>query len=218
MTLTRAYEFVLPPGWGRIDLRGDVVAQVASLVQAFVKEAPAERRAKARGPLRARLEHMAHELAGRGALDLVLPVQSIEGAVLSASFVFLPFEVPPGEDAIEGLVALAATDASARLIEIRDLVALRTSVRIPIRAKELLDNSADLLALMEPADREHIAESPGQGFFSRRVQYIVGRPDRQDDWILVAFSTMEAPTPGSAELCTSLEALFDAIVKSVRFR
>lgn len=213
------YEFVVPPGWTRLDLRRALAPQVDELMGSMLEDAPADRRAAAEPALKSRLLSMLTDLAGGGVLDLVIPMVAYEGVTFPASFAFTRFAIPPGTDPIDVLTALAMTDSTADLREISDLVALRTSSTEFVNADAV---AAQLtLAAVEAGlvvERGHDPGGAAGAILSRRVRYVVGVPEDRERWIMVLFSALETEDTDSIELVAGLEALFDTVMSSMRFR
>lgn len=212
------YEFVVPPGWTRLDLRRALPRQVDELMSSMLQDAPPDRRATAEPPLKSRFLSMLSDLAAGEVLDLVIPTVTFQGVTFPASFAFTRFVVPPGTDPIDVLTALAMTDSTAELRDIGELVALRTSsaesVNADAMAAQLTQAAVEAGLVVEPGNAQGGAE---REILSRRVRYIVGVPDDADGWIMVLFSALESEDAESNELVSALEALFDMVMSSMRF-
>lgn len=200
------YAFLLPPGWVRIDLRGDLVAQVEMVIARHAERAPRDAVARLRSFATPRLLEAVRDAAASGALDLVVPVPR-DGLEAMSTFVVVPLKWPDGIDAVEGITAIAATDPSAQLAEVAGLVALRTE------STTSRPDAAQPATLAVEAGIGDVPVVPS----SRRVQYFIGDPERPDDWITVLFS-IPLPDGEHAEQWAQAEAgVFDSIMSSVRF-
>lgn len=212
----RAYTFVLPPGWFRIDLRKPMAAQVGELADMMLSQKPAGGNdQKLRLAMVNQLMRAAHAARSSKVLDLVLPVALIEGTALPASWAFMPLSVPGDGDPIEALAAIASQNPTAELIEVRDLVALRIRSRTP-KATEQLDTVLDSMAsdLGEgsvPVDGEGVGQ-----LWTERVQYFLGHPQQPGNWIIVAASITDTGGDDHDVLTPALVELFDEVVKTVR--
>ncbi|MDR0416554.1 MAG: hypothetical protein LBH76_04425 [Propionibacteriaceae bacterium] len=215
----RTYDFILPPGWRRFHLRRPLGPQAES----YAAQALAGRNLRDRGPLAQRqlaqrMSAMLTAAAERGVTDLALPVTPEQGGVSGASFVITPLSLPDDADPMEFLVALASRDDTAQLVEIRDLVALRTARRQP---REIADPAGEIMAAADDFGvgglAAELAAELGGRHYDNRVQYFIGHPERPADWIMVAFSAGDDDSATSRELAEALVALFDQIMLSVRY-
>lgn len=200
------YWFLLPPGWVRIDLRGDLAAQVESVIERHAERAPRDAVARLRAFATPRLLAAVRSAAESDALDLVVPVPR-EGLEAMSTFVVVPLKWPAGIDAVEGITAIAATDPTAQLAEVAGLVALRTEATT---ARSDAAQPATLAAEAGIADVPVVQNS-------HRVQYFIGDPERPDDWITVLFSI---PLPDGEQAAQWVQAeaqVFDSVMSSLRF-
>lgn len=201
------YAFLLPPGWVRIDLRGDLAAQVEMVIARHAERTPRDAVARLRAFATPRLLAAVRDAAASGALDLVVPVPRGEGLEAMSTFVVVPLKWPDGIDAVEGITAIAATDPSAQLAEIAGLVALRTE------STTARPDAAQPATLAAEAGIADVPTVPN----SRRIQYFIGDPERPDDWITVLFS-IPLPDGELAEQWAQAEAgVFDSIMSTLRF-
>lgn len=201
------YSYLLPPGWVRVDLRGDLAPQVDAVLGAILEEVPRDDRTKLRVGLRPQLLSALEQAAAGGAYDMVVPVPH-HGVVGMSTLVVSPLTWPPGVDAVEGLTALAASDPTAELKDVADLVALRihsTVERSEAAQPTTVAGVAGLAADLPDVQR------------SRRIQYFVGDPDRPADWITVLFSIPAPDTEPGRQWVDAEVELFDGIMSTVRF-
>lgn len=212
----RRYEFVLPPGWVRIDLRVPYEDQVGSLLDLMVAQGGGARD-DARPKLAASKQLLAVCARAKESqvLDLVLPTQRFDGRGLNCSFGIAPFPGVPNVDPLEAMASVASRDQSASLVEIEDLVALRTRGRRQKDADAFTDQVEELAA--EVGAEVLSAELRASEVWAETVRYMIGHPDRPDDWIVVDFHTTDGGTPESKEITDALVELFDAIMETMRF-
>lgn len=198
---------LLPPGWRRIDLHGDLGVQVDALVADYFKGAPRDKASHYASIVRPTLVRVVSEAAAGGASDLILPALTSDGAFRS-TFVIAPMKFPDGVDPIEGLAAIAATDSSASLVDIHGLIALRIeSTTTEFAGRQ----EAEQLAERAGVSTDDIATR------AHRVQYFIGDPARPNGWIRTLCST-PIPEGEDAERWTEVETeLFDGIMTTVRF-
>lgn len=121
----------LPTRWVRIDLAGDVDAQIDEFLAARLLTVPPRQRtalARTLEPLRQGYR----SLGDTAALMVASPVYPVDGRSAHPQLVFLPFDPPEGQTPLDAVLAVASTDASAALLDLPDVVALRTSSSVPI--------------------------------------------------------------------------------------
>ena len=201
------FTYLLPPGWVRIDLRGDLEPQVEQVLTRHAERIPRDQQAKVRAFAGPRLLSGVREAAAGGAYDLVVPVPRQHYETIS-TFVVAPLAWPDGIDAIDGITAIAASDSSAQLAEIGGLVALRTQADVA---------RADEGPVIQAARREGLEGDIPTVATSRRVQYFIGDPERPRDWITALFSIPLADNEQALEWVTAETELFDSVMKSLRF-
>lgn len=213
----RRYNFIVPPGWLRLDLRGPVRPEVQRFAGVMLADAPRDRSAAVRAALESQITKLAESSRAEGVLDLVLPARIVDGAAVTASFAVMAFDTAE-LDPVEVIAGLAARDDSARLVEIADLVALRTEETVTA------DQQAVLEAAVATAEAAGLAPDPSEAaelslpvLRSRRVRYFLGHPDRPDDWIIAALSAAQSDSPESVALTDTIVELFDEIMLTVRF-
>lgn len=217
MATDRTYQFILPPGWFRVDLRVPMAAQIQELVDVLFSQAPAgSDQSKTRVAATNQLTRACQEAKTGGVLDLVLPAILIEGMLMSASWAFLPLEAPEGSDPIELLAAIASQDSSASLVEIRDLVALRIASRAR-RSEELLQQVVGAVAQDLDESVPDVPQDEQAVVWTQRVQYFLGHPQRPDGWIIAVFSGADAGDEESKALTDALVELFDEVMQTVGF-
>jgi hypothetical protein len=216
--MNRYYNFVLPPGWVRLDLRGELAGQAQHFADVMLAEADPTRKQELSRTLQGQVLKVAQQAKQDGVLDLVLPAMMVDGSVFNASFAIMPFDPGDGLDPVEVLAGIAAADSTASLVEIRDLVALRTLEREAAEAEQLRASvvEAALAAGAQPdaSGSESVALPQA---WSRRVRYFLGDPARPDGWVIVAFAALEVDSDESRQFTDALVELFDEIVLTVRF-
>jgi hypothetical protein len=172
------YTIMLPPGWRRIPLRQGAEETekaareaVSASLRALPQSVPRDRLASFRAESEGRLRAMAAKVRKQGGVDLYLPVESMRGIPVSASFVVS-----------EGSLASAAPVDPAQVVSY--LAAMRgDGERTPATLDGALALRVEHVAGPEPA-----AEVQGT---TRRVDYIVSMPGEPDRWLIVAFSTLD---------------------------
>ncbi len=213
----RHYSFVIPPGWLRLDLRGEVEPEARRFAEVALADAPRDSVAPARAAVTRRISELAREAKTDGVLDLVLPVMSVDGSTANATFAIVAFDT--GElDPVEVIAGIASRDASATLIEVADLVALRTEETTGTDAEAVraavVQLATDAGSLPDP---EGTTPTELPQMVSRRVRYYLGHPERPGDWIIAMLSAMQADTDSSRALTQTMVELFDQVMLTVRF-
>ncbi|MDR1791470.1 MAG: hypothetical protein LBR20_07475 [Propionibacteriaceae bacterium] len=214
-----AYEFFLPPGWIRLDLRGEVsdeAKRYASHLMAVV-DAPKDRKARMRTKLTGQMVQQLSKAKEQGVLDMAVPVANEYAPYAHTSFAFRPLPLPKDEKPINFISYIASRDNSAQFIEMNELIALRTEKRV---CHEDLDVQAELnqeMSTLEVDPQQVVQIEPGQKLFSSQVQYYIGDPHKSDNWMMVVFSAADDGTEMMVEFSKHLTVLFDEIMKTVRF-
>lgn len=188
----------LPTRWVRIDLAGDVDAQIDEFLAARLLTVPPRQRtalARTLEPLRQGYR----SLGDTAALMVASPVYPVDGRSAHPQLVFLPFDPPEGQTPLDAVLAVASTDASAALLDLPDVVALRTSSSVPIPEQSVGSGTPgrDLDGRVPPLT-------------TRRWRYLVGDPTRPHAWLLV----MADVTLPTADDAGEIENLLDAIAGS----
>ncbi|MDR1790699.1 MAG: hypothetical protein LBR20_03415 [Propionibacteriaceae bacterium] len=215
----RRYEFVLPPGWFRFDMRRPLDPQISRYVDALVEGRElGDKRALVKANLRSAIGNQLAEAEGQEALDLVLPTLQSTGVVSTASFAVFPLKLPDESDPVEFIAAIASRDTSATLVEVEDLVALRTEAKKPADfgdPQQAIDAMINELGVADSiTERPQAADTT---FSSHRVVYFIGHPERSEGWVIFAFSVIEQDNDEFRELSDLLIELFDQIMLTVRF-
>lgn len=215
--LDRRYSFILPPGWIRLDLRGDLRVEARKFAEVVLVDAPRDRAHGLKEALTTRVLALCEGARAQGVLDLVLPVPLVAGSSFDASFAVLPFDA--GElDPVTIITGIAARDGSAQLVEVADLVALRTEETEAVNPDGIRQAVVDLshdVGLADPADGT--VEQALPTLVSRRVRYYLGHPERPDDWVLIVLSAVQTDAEHSKQLADVVVQLFDQIMLTVRF-
>jgi hypothetical protein len=175
------YTIVLPPGWRRIPLRQGpeetekaARAAVSASLRALPRGVPRDRLAAFRAESEGRLRTMAAQVRKQGGVDLYLPVESMRGIPVSASFVVSEGSLGGGGgaapvDPAQVVTYLAAERGDGK----RTQAALDGALALRVEHVAGPDPAADVQAT------------------TRRVDYIVSMPGEPDRWLVVAFSTLD---------------------------
>ncbi|MBK8468272.1 MAG: hypothetical protein IPL45_00330 [Actinomycetales bacterium] len=222
----RAFAVHVPPGWARLDLTGQLDAQVRGFVAAVLRGVPSDRAALVRPLVHESLSKVAADLASGGAVAMVMPVAPLDGLVASPTIVFMPLTVPEDQAPMDVLVAVAASDASASVVDVAGLVALRT-----ISTRDAHGDLAEALAQaehlvagsteQEPKEQGSEADGTAEGAqltaTATRVRYLIGDPGDANRWVDVLFSVTHSSLPGGNQIGQAAVELFDAMMHSFRW-
>jgi hypothetical protein len=188
-----SYTLVLPPGWIRVSLGGNVDAAVKDISDRMFARLPRDAFAERRREMEALLRDMVLKARATNGIDLYLPVEELHGVTVSASFVVGGAVLPDEPDDLAALGLLGALAEQGRLIDLDGSSGVRTERVAP------------------PAPDE-----PGAAA-SRRVDYAAPIPGDPRRWLTVAFSTPGGGEPTDA-IADVLVQLFDAMMSTFSWR
>ena len=118
----RRFEVYCPAGWTHVDLSQDVGRTARSLALVTVPDAAIE----GRGALVSRVTHQLETafaaMAEGGVWSVMMPVTGPAAIAVRPTVVFAPLSLPPGRQPMDAVVALAASDPTAEVIDIDPLV------------------------------------------------------------------------------------------------
>ena len=129
-------------------------------------------------------------MAEGGVWSVMMPVTGPAAIAVRPTVVFAPLSLPPGRQPMDAVVALAASDPTAEVIDIDPLVALRTSRTDDVT--EVLKDRASAVVVEMVAERSvetRVATAgPTNRALARRVRYVLGDAEDDDNWVDVLFS------------------------------
>jgi hypothetical protein len=174
------YTIMLPPGWRRIPLRQGpeetekaARAAVSASLRALPRAVPRDRLAAFRAESEGRLRTMAAQVRKQGGVDLYLPVESMRGIPVSASFVVSEGSLGGGGAAPADPAQVVTYLAAERGDGTRTQATVDGAMALRVEHVAGPDPAADVQAT------------------TRRVDYIVSMPGEPDRWLIVAFSTLD---------------------------
>ena len=186
------YSLVLPPGWVRVPVHGDVDKTLdEAIARALPPDLPRDEATPVKVRIKGRLLKAAAESRDMGALDLYLPLEGMHGLAIPASFIVTDIPVPPGQDEAAAVRELVNSGAEPVSVEGDDALRLDET----IQADSLLNDEVT---------------TP-----SRRITYLIPAPG-VPHWVSVTFSTIGDGDPVS-EFTEVLIGLFDAIMTTFRW-
>lgn len=216
VSLTDGYSLFVPPGWVAFDLKRDLAEQIRAWSDGVVADLGTDVRRALRRPLETRMAEFLDGLKERNGSAVVLPGTPLTDRVSPLVAIRL-LEVPPDTTPMDTLLAVAASDPSASLIDSDAFVGLRTTdvVDVVVDADTVLDLlPSDFVAPVraDPAKAKSIV-----GRLSDRkanhVRYLVGRPDVEDIWLDVTASVGYSAADAAA--ADEAVSLFDTLIKTV---
>ncbi|TPQ22077.1 hypothetical protein [Streptomyces sporangiiformans] len=194
------FHLVLPPGWGKINLREEsindsILALVDRSINQLPDDIPKDDISKVRMELFKQLKKAARKAEKANGLLLYLPVERIRSTVVPASFVVSePTDgTGAGIQSDQVLGSLAAGRGNSEPVEIDGSSGIRMERVVP-----------------PPEDSE-------TDFASRRVEYVLSMPASPlPRWLAITFSTVGDGNPDS-EFSSALVDLFDAVMMTFRW-
>lgn len=120
------FAIVLPPGWVRVPLQGDVRAEIVGLVTQRVAQVPVDRREGLRTAMTRELIRAAQEAEQIGGIDMLMNVEPINGIPVPASCLVSYLDPDGRAVPIEGLVdQLSGSGAQVDVVELAGGPAVR---------------------------------------------------------------------------------------------
>lgn len=213
----KEFAIYCPRGWSRIDLTRDEDAirrQVDAVADRLTRSAPPERRVRARGLVMSRLGQVARSLAEGGAVSIMLPMDDPVVVPIRPVIALAPLQVPEGREPMDVLLSMASADASAEVVDVDGVVALRLSSTDDVTesfvrdAGDLLEQGGATVESDEPSEDRVVA---------RRVRYLIGVPEDPDRWVDILFSIEHLDDQEQRELGDAAIGLFDELAKTFRW-
>ena len=221
--MSRLYSVTVPPGWVRLELDGDVDAQVRHLLDHLTAPVPRDSAPTVRHQVEKQLRALVADAQSRGAVDLLVPVERVEGLTIPASVMATVVTVPEaGESHEDVLVAMVARGAGEP-VAVGDAVAVRSVTRRDVTAQleaEVTRTERALQTAGAPAGPlATVADDaePAAGAVSRHVRYLLGIPARPRQFLALTLAVLEPADDPEAELGDALTELFDAVVSTLRW-
>lgn len=217
----KRFEVYCPAGWAHVELDRDPAMLSRSVAAMAVPGGSGDTGAQLRGRVARHLEGAFAGLAQRGVWSVMLPVAGPTAIAVRPTIAFAPLTLPPGTQPMDGLVALAAADPSAEVMDIDPLVALRTS-----RTDDVTDSVETQVSELVP---DLVAAGPGEAgrpssedepprVVARRVRYVLGDVEDPELWADVSFSLTHLDDDEQSDLADAAVEAFDALVKTFRWR
>jgi len=223
--VSQLYSVTVPPGWVRLEIDGDDgAARVGEVVDHLSAAVPRDSAPVVRRQIESQLHGLVDDARARGAVDLLVPVERIDGLTLPASVMATVVTVPEAggashEDVLVAMVARGAGEPVA----VGDAVAVRSVTRRDVTAlleTEVARTERALQAAGAAAGPHAGAVDdvePAAGASSRHVRYLLGIPGRPREFLALTLAVLEPSDDPEAELGDALTELFDAVVSTLRW-
>lgn len=217
----RRFTIVVPPGWVVIEPDRDVAAAAAEVARGMLRDASPRQRQLAGPLIRERLAATALELGEKDVAAVLIPATSVAELAVHPMLVVRPLTWPEDTDPVDALVALAASDPTARLLDIDHMVGLRTE-----RVDDVTERTRAAVGDLPAALATLVAEDPtaagrlaavAAARQAHRVTYLIGVPNNDDSWVELTGSVQVIPDETGTELAGIMADLFDALAKSFRW-
>ncbi|GAA4287420.1 hypothetical protein [Georgenia daeguensis] len=224
--MSRLYSVTVPPGWVRLEIDGDDGAEskVSALVDHLTASVPRDSAPALRRAVENQLRGLVADARARGAIDLLVPVDRVEGLTLPASVMATVVTVPEaGEAAHEDVLVAMVARGAGEPVAVGETVAVRSLTRRDVTAQlatEVARAERALQAAGAPAGPLAGAfddVEPAEGATSRHVRYLIGIPGRPAEFLALTLAVLEPADDPEAELGDALTELFDAVVSTLRW-
>lgn len=217
MLVVDGYSLIVPPDWMLVDLQQDIPEQVDDWTRARLLGMGGELRKALRVPLRDSMRELLVGLKERDTSAVLLPATPLERTIMNPIMVFRRLEVPEGSDPLDQVVATAAADASAELMESDAFVGLRSHQDLAVTEEAQEGADRQLPAGLQERIATNLsvvkeAKDVLGAKYLRHVRYLVGRPDVTDRWLDIAASIGFYDHPDSRKLADRMLELFDTVV------
>ena len=209
----KAFEVVSPPGWTLIDLTGGVDEQVHSVLSQRLARGSQQHTSETRAGTIQAVTITAKTLAAGGAVAMVLADDPLEGLTGMSTAVFMPLTVPDGQDPLDVLLAVAATDPSAEAVDVGLLVSLRceSTQDATESVRTALKQAADVVGAPVGAEGESLVAR------KHHVRYLMGVPGDPERWVDALFAATSTSLPGSEDAARRRITTFDATIQTFRW-
>ena len=186
----KRFEVYCPAGWTHVDLSADVRRSSRSVALTTASTVPVEGRAELARRVAHQLETAFSSLADGGVWSVMMPIAGPTAVAVRPTIAFAPLSLPAGTQPMDALVAMAASDPTATVMDIDPLVALRTSRSEDVTAG-LGARALELVAELNPSGSGAVPSAPmddAARVLARRVRYVLGDAEDLDKWADVVFS------------------------------
>jgi hypothetical protein len=221
--VSRLYSVTVPPGWARLEIDGDVDAQVRPLVDHLTAPVPRDSAPAVRHHVEQQLRSIVADARRRGAVDLLVPVERVEGLTIPASVMATVVDVPEAGASHEDVLVAMVARGAGEPVAVGDAVAVRSVTRRDVTAQLGAEVSRTERVLEEagapagPLATVADDAEPAAGAVSRHVRYLLGIPGRPRQFLALTLAVLEPADDPEAELGDALTELFDAVVSTLRW-
>ncbi|PFG40909.1 hypothetical protein ATJ97_3451 [Georgenia soli] len=221
--MSRLYSVSVPPGWTRLEIDGDTDAQLQALVDHLTAAVPRDSAPAVRHHVEQQLRALVTDAQNRGAVDLLVPVERVDGLTIPASVMATVVDVPEAGASHEDVLVAMVARGAGEPVAVGDAVAVRSVTSRDVTAQlgaEVARTERTLQAAGAPAGPlATVADDvePAAGAVSRHVRYLLGIPGRPRQFLALTLTVLEPADDPEAELGDALTELFDAVVSTLRW-
>lgn len=208
------FRVLVPPTWVFADLAADRAASVRQVVRGLLRGVAPDKASVALPILTKRFGALFDQLAAGGFAAVAVQAESLDEIGMQPMLVIRPLARTEGADPLDMVVALAAQDQTAELIDGATFVGVRT------RQVEKVTRKASQALPLLGAEAATLAQQAGaalEATYQRvvhRSRYLMGRPEDADSWVEAFGSVEGSPDDVGEELAELYTRAFDVIVDS----
>lgn len=207
------------PGWASIDVGPSAQQQLTTAVAAMVRDLPREVRREVSGQLHAELDQRVTSLGEIGAFRLLFPAA---GALTQPVRPVVALILPDGEqdDPVDSIIAIAASDPSAHMMDLPGRVGIRTRTEHDATVVVREGVTAQVAALSETLGFEADGVAGQIADLTRvnvQLRYHFGVPGDNAAWLSVFATFGHDATDDGRAAAELTEALLDDWVRTVRW-
>jgi hypothetical protein len=193
------FRLVTPPGWVSIALDDPSPQPVRDVAKRIAGASAPSARPQVEKLVFEQLSQTVADASTNGGLELLLPLEPIDGLALPVSIVIAASPILPGATASsqsEALLAFAGAQEHAEAREVGGALAVRA-----VSDVTAVPGTVDLLRV----------------FDTRRVAYVIAPPIATRQLFIATGSIRRFDYDTTGEILAAMELLFDAIVATIRF-
>ena len=193
------FRLVTPPGWVSIALDDTSTEPIRVVAKRIASASAPAARQQVEKLVFEQLVKTVGEARQNGGLELLLPIEPIDGLALPVSIVISASPILPGATATsqsEALLAFAGAQEHAEAQEVGGALAVRAV--------------SDVQAVPGTTDLTRV-------FDTRRIAYVIAPPIATRQLLIATGSIRRFDYDTTGEILAAMELLFDAIASTIRF-
>lgn len=217
----RTYSLLVPSGYVLVDLEGDITRAVDGLADRIVLGLDTSVRRRARGVVVKTLTDSFTALAKGEAFAALISSEPLAEQALRPLMVLSRFRPEAGGEPLEVIVAMAASQSGASMMETDSMVGLRVE-----RTDDVSVTAADLDRRLSGDVVDLVDAQPGgRGRLdtlvaarrARRVRYFLGQPGDEHSWIEIGASVQVAGDAVGEAFADAFVGVFDLVAKTFKW-